>query len=67
MTGVPLGANDHYRIALGLDSELVKNRGYLGQGYNGKDTNEECVGSPFARVRTLQSDIPLRNLENSNW
>lgn len=67
VTGVPLGANDHYRIALGLDSELVKNRGYLGQGFNGKDTNEECVGSPFARVRTLQSDIALRNLENSNW
>jgi hypothetical protein len=23
--------------------------------------------APFARVRTFQSDIPLRNLENSNW
>ncbi len=23
--------------------------------------------APYARVRTLQSDIPLRNLENGNW
>lgn len=24
-------------------------------------------GAPYARVRTFQSDIPLRNLEGSNW
>ena len=23
--------------------------------------------APFARVRTFQSDIPLRNLEGANW
>jgi hypothetical protein len=24
-------------------------------------------GAPYARVRTFQSDVPLRNLEGSNW
>jgi Prokaryotic N-terminal methylation motif len=24
-------------------------------------------GAPYARVRTLQSNVPLRNLESSNW
>jgi hypothetical protein len=47
------GSNDHYRIGLRSPEGTVA-----------------CTAGPncvFARVRTFQSDIPLRNMEGSNW
>jgi hypothetical protein len=53
VVGVPAG--DRYRIGLGTSPPPF-------------DCPEPCPPyPPYARVRTFQADVPLRNLEGANW
>lgn len=68
--GTQLLRGMHLRLSV-RSREADRNADITGTGGGSNDRYRMRLTSPegpvFARVRTLQTDIPLRNLENSAW